>query len=79
MTNKDTIEKVNRELRYGDKTVISQQTGLSRYSVVRFFNGKEHEMIEDSQSRIMEAALEIISQRKKRKSRIEKKTNSIID
>jgi hypothetical protein len=79
MTNKDTIKKVNQELRYGDKTVISQQTGLSRFSVVRFFNGKEHEMVEDSQTKIMEAALGIIGQRKKRKNRIEKLTNSIID
>jgi len=79
MTSKDTIEKINNELRYGDKAEIAAKAGLSRFSVVRFFNGKENEMVEDSQTKIMEAALEIISMRKKRKSRIEKKTNAIID
>ncbi len=79
MTNKGTIDKINRELRYGDKTVIAKNTGLSRFSVVRFFNGKEHEMVEDSQMKIVEAALLILDSRKKNRSRIEKKTNAIID
>ncbi len=79
MTSKDTIQKINNELRYGDKAEIASKAGLSRFSVIRFFNGKENEMVEDSQTKIMEAALEIISMRKKRKSRIEKKTNAIID
>lgn len=79
MTNKETISKVNKELRYGDKTVIAKATGLSRFSVVRFFNGKENEMVEDSQTKIMDAALAIIDSRKKTRDRIEKKTNALID
>lgn len=79
MTNRETIGLVNAQLRYGDKVVIAGKTGLSPFSINKFFGGKGSEMIDENQEKIMEAALEIIGQRKKRKNRIEKLTNSIID
>ena len=78
MANRETIKKVNNELRYGDKRVLASRTGLSVLTVNRFFNGKENELIEDTHTKIMTAALEIIEERQKREKALEKKTNSIL-
>lgn len=79
MANRDIIERLNKEMRYGDKMEIARRTGLHKLSVNRFFNGKEDEMTEDTQSKIMTAALEIIEERQKREKAIEKKTNKLLD
>lgn len=79
MTSKETIEKVNKELRYGDKRNIARRTGLSKYSINRFFNGKEEELIDDTHNKIMDAALCIIDERQKRVKAIAKKTNNLLD
>ena len=78
MANKETIEKVNKKLRYGDKAEIAQRTGLSKYSVNRFFNGKEEELIEDTHNKIMGAALDILVERQKRVKAIAEKTDILL-
>lgn len=79
MANRETIEKVNKEMRYGDKMEIARRTGLSKFSVNRFFNGKEEALIADTHNKIMTAALDIIDARQKQSKAIAKKTNILID
>ena len=79
MTNRETIEKVNKEMRYGDKAEIAKRTGLSKFSVNRFFNGKEEELIADTHNKIMGAALDIIDARQKQGKAIAEKTNTLLD
>jgi len=78
MASKETIQKVNNEMRYGDKAEIARRTGLSKYSVNRFFNGKEEELIADTHNKIMGAALDIIDARQKQSKANAKKTNILI-
>jgi AcrR family transcriptional regulator len=78
MANRATIEKVNVQMRYGDKAEIARRTGLSKFSVNRFFNRKEEELIADSHNKIMSAALDIIADRQKDEKAIEKKTDSLL-
>jgi len=78
MANREIIERLNNEMRYGDKMEIARRTGLHKLSVNRFFNGKEDEMIEDTQSKIMTAALSIIEERQKRAKEIAIKTSSLL-
>ena len=79
MTSRETIEKVNKEMRYGDKAEIAKRTGLSKFSVNRFFNGKEEELIADTHNKIMGAALDIIDARQKQGKAIAEKTNTLLD
>ncbi|HZK69309.1 MAG TPA: hypothetical protein VFC36_06915 [Paludibacter sp.] len=78
MTNKETIGKINGELRYGDKKRIANEMQLHVVTINSFFNGKEEKLIEDTQTRIMSAALKIIEERQKRARSIEKKTNDLL-
>ena len=66
-------------MRYGDKMEIARRTGLSKFSVNRFFNGKHEELIADTHNRIMSAALDIIDERQKESKAIAKKTSILID
>ena len=78
MTNRETIGKINRELRYGDKKRIASEMQLHVVTINSFFNGKEDKLIEDTQARIMSAALKIIEERQKRARSIQKKTNDLL-
>lgn len=78
MTNRETIEKVNAKLRMGDKKQIACDVSLHVVTINSFFNGKEDKLIEDTQSRIMSAALKIIEERQKKEKAIEKKTNDLL-
>jgi hypothetical protein len=79
MTNRETIQKVNKEMRYGDKAEIAKRAGISKFSVNRFFNGREEELIADTHNKILTAALDIIETRQKQGKAIAKKTNTLLD
>ena len=78
MTNREKIQKVNQELRYGDKKEIAKMTSLSNLTVNRFFNGKEEELIEDTHSKIMNAALTLIHQRRLRAQELNNQITKIL-
>jgi DNA-binding LacI/PurR family transcriptional regulator len=78
MANRETIEKVNSELQRGDKSIITQSTGLSKLTINRFFNGKEDRLIEDTHTRIMNAALKLIEDRQNRARDLANKTNNLL-
>lgn len=78
MANKETIERVNNELRYGDKGEIATITGLSKVTVNRFFNGKSEDLVEDTHNKIMDAALIIIEDRQRRAKAIEQRATAIL-
>ncbi|MFZ4705478.1 MAG: hypothetical protein ACOYMF_05665 [Bacteroidales bacterium] len=78
MTNRETIEKVNKELRYGDKSEIAQMTSLSKHTVNRFFNGKEADLVEDTHVKIMNAALMLIEGRQKSTKDLADKINNLL-
>lgn len=79
MTNKETIDRTNKELGYGDKSKIARLAGIHKLSVNRFFNGKEAELKEETQSKIMDAALQLIMERLKREKAQSKKINKLLD
>jgi DNA-binding LacI/PurR family transcriptional regulator len=78
MANKETIERVNNELRYGDKGEIATITGLSKVTVNRFFNGKSEDLVDDTHNKIMDAALIIIEDRQRRAKAIEQRATAIL-
>lgn len=78
MANKETIEKINAKLRMGDKKQIAQDVSLSVVTINSFFNGREDKLIEDTQNRIMSAALKIIETRQNKQRAIEKKTAALL-
>jgi len=78
MANREIIEKVNNELRYGDKAEIAQMTNLSKHTVNRFFNGKEGELVEDTHVKIMNAALNLIEERQNSSKELDRKLNNLL-
>lgn len=78
MANREIIEKVNKELRYGDKAEIAQMTKLSKFTVNRFFNGKEQELVEDTHVKIMNAALLLIEERQNSSKELDRKLNDLL-
>lgn len=77
MITKETIEKINSLLQYGDKKQLAINTGLSQLTINSFFKGYERSVTEATQSRIANEAFKIIEARKRKADKIEKKTNAL--
>ena len=77
MINKDIAEKLDKELRYGDKKRIAKMTGFHALTVIRFFNGKTNELAPETQDKIYTETLNLLNERQKRQKALERKSESI--
>ena len=78
MITKETIEKINSLMQYGDKKQLAINTGLSQLTINSFFKGNERTIIESTQNRIANEAFKIIEARRRKADKIEKKTNALL-
>ena len=63
MENKDLIQKLNNQLKKGDRISIVALTGIDKAVVSRFMNGKEENISDERATAIIDAALNVISKR----------------
>jgi hypothetical protein len=66
MFTKETAQKLENQLRYGDKRRISKLAGCSPLSVVRFFNGEIDKISPELQDNIIEQTNFLLNDRQKR-------------
>lgn len=62
---KAEINKLNSQLRKGDKKEISELSGLSRVTINKFFKGKEDRIAEENVTKILKASATVIRNREK--------------
>jgi hypothetical protein len=74
MINKELAQKLEKQLRHGDKLKIAERTGFNKVTVWKFFAGRAEEMGQgdDIQEAIFQEAVTIIRNRQKRASSIQK-------
>ena len=75
---KETIDRLKERLLYGDQGKIARFSGVSKVTVNRFYNGKEQEITEEIQEKIIKATHDLIESRQKTQKAIVKKTNQIL-
>lgn len=75
MFTKEEIELIKNELPDRAMTQLAIETGISRPTIYRFFEGKK--IKSHMQEQIYLAALKIIEQYQKKKSSIKKKTDML--
>jgi hypothetical protein len=78
MTIRKDIVMLNNQLQRGDKQKLSKMSGVSMPTIIRFFNGDEEMIIEETQNKIIDAALILIKQRKERAKDRSKLISSIL-
>ena len=71
------IQKLNQALKKGDQKEIAEKAGLSKMTINRFLNGEDWCVSAETASKIIDAAGEIIKDRKKLVSDNLKKLNRI--
>lgn len=76
MTKQD-IEKLNSQLKKGDKTEISQLAGFSRQTINKFFKGKEESLTDQTMALIIDATAKVIRKRNQLNAKSERILNSI--
>lgn len=79
MTIKNDIAMLNNQLQRGDKQKLSKMSGVSMPTIIRFFNGDEDMIVEETQNKIIDAALILIKQRKDRAKDRARLINSILN
>jgi len=76
---KADIEKLNSQLKKGDKKEISRLAGLSAVTLNKFFKGKEDRIAEQNVTKILEAAAIVIKNREKLKKKNEAINQAILN
>lgn len=71
------IQKLNQALKKGDQVTIAKKAGVSKMTVNRFLNGEDYCVSAETSSKIIDAAGEVIKDRKKLVSENLKKLNKI--
>lgn len=72
---KADINKLNSQLRKGDKKEISQLSGLSQVTINKFFKGREDRIAEENVTKILKATATVIKNREK----VLKKNDNLIN
>jgi len=72
---KAEIKKLNDLLKRGDQSQIANLAGISKPHVNRFFNGNDHKVSEDNETKILKAAATVIKNREK----LQKKNSELIN
>ena len=78
MADRKTIQKIKKGLKYKDALEISRRSGLSTVTVSGFFNGKHDKMTEETQSSVIDAAIEVIKERKDREAAEKERVNALL-
>lgn len=79
MAIRKDIVMLNSQLQRGDKQKLSKMSGVSMPTIIRFFNRDEEMIIEETQNKIIDAALILIKQRKERAKDRAKLISSILN
>jgi hypothetical protein len=79
MATKETIEKLKNNLQIGDQLEIARRTKLGVVSVNQFFTGTADRMQVANQTKIINAALDIIEKRQKEVKAQEKRASDLLD
>jgi hypothetical protein len=77
MITKETILKLERQLRYGDKRRIASRSGISAGHVVRFFNAETDKVSPELQEKIVEHTNALLEERIKKARALGKKADAI--
>jgi len=75
MITNETAQKLEKELRYGDKRRIANNAGFSTLTVIRFFNGKINELTSETQDKIFTESLNLVAERQKRGKALDNMAN----
>jgi DNA-binding LacI/PurR family transcriptional regulator len=76
---REIIEQLKGLLIYGDQGKIARFSGVSKVTINRFYNGKEEEVSEEIQAKIVRATHDLIEARQKTQKAIVKKTMQILN
>lgn len=62
---KADIDKLNSQLKKGDKKTICELSGLSNVTINKFFKGKEDRIAEENVTKILKATATVLKNREK--------------
>lgn len=78
MASKEFIKKIKTVLQTGDYKKIAKLSGVNISTINNLFNNREETVLEDTQSLILENALILIEDRKKKEATLEEKAISLL-
>ena len=78
MATKEFIKKIKTVLQTGDYKKIAKLSGVNISTINNLFNNREESVLEDTQSLILENALILIEDRKKKEATLEEKAISLL-
>ena len=78
MADKKAIAKLKKRLEYKDTLEISRRSGFSTVTVSGFFNGRSNKMRAETQRTIIEAAVEVLKERRVREQAVNESLNALL-
>lgn len=76
---KEAIEKLKEKLSFGDQEKIARNSGVSKVTVNRFYNGEYSSIRNDVAEKIVRATLDLMEDRQRVHKDLLKRTNQILN